>query len=137
MLLRCGLLLAALSCVQPKEDFVRDGLLISLDNDYNKYSFWPSIHNGATLLRFRRANQASPQSLPETSVLVNTQGASEGVGDLKPHIESPKKPNPPEQLPKNIAANANKEKAAETPIPIAKNSTEISNKTPKGMYIFS
>lgn len=82
ILIHCGLLLLFLSCV------CCGNLQKSEFND--RFSFWPSVHNGATLLRYRRESQApsdvagynegvskgSEPSNPEAIITVPQQVAS-------------------------------------------------------------
>lgn len=137
MLLRCGLLLAILSAVQPK-DLHRDGFG-AVDNDFNRiFSLWPSVHNAATLLRIRRETQ-SPTNQELTSA-VDKQGASEGIGQVKkPEIQPPDGP-PQQPLPVSPSPPKDQEKnnSEKDSPPVndatknqAKTPPEISNDTPK------
>lgn len=54
MHIHCGLLLLFLSCVRTTKNVYGDELANSA-SDFKTYSLWPSVHNGATLLRIRRA----------------------------------------------------------------------------------
>lgn len=140
MLLRCGLLLAILSCVQPKA-FHRDGLLAEFDNDFNgRFSLWPSVHNGATLLRIRREGQAEKSLAVEAPAsAVDTQGPSEGIGgEIKPPTDPPTPVPPPSKVQEENVPKLDTPPASDANIPVEqqKNASEISNKTPKGRFLY-
>lgn len=67
MLLRCGLLLLCLNCVRTTESVGSD---VGRVDEFNRFSFWPSMHNAARLMRVRREAQvaavAQSEGGPET-----------------------------------------------------------------------
>ncbi|XP_053600069.1 uncharacterized protein LOC128669334 [Plodia interpunctella] len=117
MIIRCGLMLLFLSCVKSnKIGFHENEVVVSNDLDrIFSYSFWPSLHNGAKMMKLRKRQVQEPKVLNE-------------AGDVKSNENS--------TLPLPVAVQSNNETnkidntRSDTSKPAPGNST-IDNKTVK------
>ncbi|XP_075972737.1 uncharacterized protein LOC142974349 [Anticarsia gemmatalis] len=84
MLIHCGLLLLFLNCVRTTEYVDSNGALNDRVAEFNKrFSWWPSVHNAASLVRVRRqAEQAV------------VKGVSEGGTEVVDSKSQPLSPSP-------------------------------------------
>ncbi|XP_013185603.1 uncharacterized protein LOC106131151 [Amyelois transitella] len=78
MIIRCGLLLLFLSFVKTTENHPNQDELVG-SSDLERifsYSFWPSVHNGAKMMKLRKRQVQDPKVLNEAGDVKSTGNSS-------------------------------------------------------------
>lgn len=85
MLLHCGLLLLFLNCVRTTEYVHSNGVI---DDRAERFSWWPSVHNAASLVRVRRQAEKVVEKAETEGGAEDLNAKSQPVSPVVPPVDA-------------------------------------------------